>query len=317
MGQVISQEFPPAPISTEKTLPDQSGRVYLVTGATSGVGKALAGILYGANAKVYATGRSQDKADAMIANLTQATPDSRGELIYLEPDLSDLAAVKKSATEFLSKETRLDVLFNNAGVFLTPKGAPKTKQGYEIQLGTNAVGPFLFTKLLIPTLLATARQDGTAPGQVRVVWASSSFASYFSPYAGVDLDNLDYQSDRNGLVKHSSSKAANVLYYSAEFARRYGKDNVISVSVDPGNLTTELHRHSFFLFQLLVNIWLHDGIYGAYTELFAGLSPEVTLERNNAFLGPWGRFVDKRKDIHAACEAAFWQWTENQVKDYI
>lgn len=205
--------------------------MYLITGATSGVGKALSGILYGANAKVYMTGRSSEKGASSIAQLKAEHPNSHGELVYLHLDLSDLSIVKSAASEFLSRESRLHVLFNNAGVMFTPKDTPRTKQGYEVQLGTNAIGPFLFTKFLTPILLATAREEERVKsevGQIRVVWASSSFASYFAPPGGVDMSNLDYKTDRIGLVKYSSSKAANTLY-SAEFARLYGKDKLVSI----------------------------------------------------------------------------------------
>ncbi len=174
------------------------------------------------------TGRSEPRAQAALAELKDKNPGSTGRLAILPLDLSDLSTIKKSADEFLAKETRLHVLFNNAGIMFTPKGVPRTAQGHEIQLGTNAVGPFLFTKLLTPVLLSTARGPGSPPGEVRVVWLSSSFASYFAPSGGIEMDNLDYKTDRLDLVKYSASKAVNTLY-SAEFARKYGKDGIVSV----------------------------------------------------------------------------------------
>ena len=152
-------------------------------------------------------------------------PESTGQLVYLHLDLDDLSGIRKSADEFLSKEQQLNVLWNNAGLMIPPKGSA-TKQGYELQLGTNALGPFLFTRLLTPLLVSTAK---TAPaGSVRVVWLSSSVAEAFAPKGGVDLNNLDYKTEKGALHKYAVSKAANTLY-SQEFARRYDKDGIISV----------------------------------------------------------------------------------------
>lgn len=90
-------------------------QVFIVTGATSGVGEALAKILYQKNAKVYVAARSHEKAKRAIDGIKKAHPDSKGELIFLHLDLSDLSTIKQSATEFTSAETKLDVLWLNAG----------------------------------------------------------------------------------------------------------------------------------------------------------------------------------------------------------
>lgn len=145
--------------------------------------------------------------------------------MFLHLDLDDLTTIKSSADDFLSKEDRLDVLWNNAGVMVPPQGST-TKQGYEAQLGTNNVAPFLFTKLLHPILARTAKQ---APANsVRVVWVSSSVAEHLSPKGGIDFDNLDYKTDKAPWSKYGVSKAGNVLH-AAEFAKRTGAEGIISV----------------------------------------------------------------------------------------
>jgi retinol dehydrogenase 12 len=138
--------------------------VFIVTGATSGVGKALAQILYSHNAKVYLGARSQAKALEVIKQIKSQSPNSNGDAIFLYLDLEDLTTIKGSVQEFLSKEDRLDVLWNNAGV-MGPVPGLKTKQGYELQLGTNTVAPFLFTKLLIPILMHTAKKSPQDPSE--------------------------------------------------------------------------------------------------------------------------------------------------------
>jgi retinol dehydrogenase-12 len=200
-------------------------QVFIVTGGASGIGKELVQILYSHNAKVYVAARSSEKAARSIESIKTSFPSSQGELVYLHLDLDDLTTIKSSAQEFLDKEQKLDVLWNNAGVMIPPQGS-KTKQGYELQLGTNDLAPFLFTKLLTPILLKTAKES--APGAVRVVWVSSSVAEGASPKGGVDLSNLDYKKDQGAWHKYAVSKAGNILH-SKEFAKRYGSEGIISV----------------------------------------------------------------------------------------
>ncbi|PMD21370.1 NAD(P)-binding protein [Hyaloscypha hepaticicola] len=323
MGNQISQAFPPEAKLTEKNLPDQTGKVFIVTGSSSGVGKELAQILYSHNAKVYLAARSEEKTNAAIESIKAAFPNSKGEAIYLHLDLDDLTTIKASADDFLSKEDKLNVLFNNAGVMIPPQGS-KTKQGYELQLGTNNVAPFLFTKLLTPILIKTAKLE--PPGIVRVVWTSSSIAEAGSPKNGVNMDNLDYKVDKPAWHKYGVSKAGNVLH-AKEYANRYKGDGLISVALNPGNLKTPLQRHVPGWQMVLFNWILHTPIHGAYTELFAGLSPDVTQDHNGAWIIPWGRIAPIRKDLEAAGKsekeggtgvaAKFWEWTEEQVKPYL
>jgi retinol dehydrogenase 12 len=200
-------------------------QVFIVTGSSSGVGQALAQILYSHNAKVYVAVRSEEKAKKAISEIKANAPKSTGELIFLRLDLGDLTTIKRSAEEFLSKEDRLDVLWNNAGVMTPPQGS-KTAQGYELQIGTNNVAPLLFTKLLTPILIKTAK---TAPkGSVRVVWVSSSAAELSSPKNGVDMDNLDYKVDKNVWHKYGVSKASS-FYHTAEYTKLHKDDGIVSV----------------------------------------------------------------------------------------
>ena len=225
MGNTLSQVCPPAPKFTENSLDDLSGKVYIVTGSNAGVGKELARILYSRNGTVYVAARNAEKANAAIAWIKQSHPNSQGALHHLHLDLNDLEGIKPCVESFLSKEKRLDVLFNNAGVMVPPQGST-TKQGYELQLGTNCVAPFLFTKLLTPLLLQTARSSPA--GSVRVVWVSSSAAELGAPTGGVDMQNLDYKVDKWEGYKYAVSKGGNVLH-ALEFQRRYRDQGLVSV----------------------------------------------------------------------------------------
>lgn len=245
-----------------------------MTGSNTGVGKELAQILFSKNAKVYVAARSEDKANNAIEEIRQANPNSTGELAFLPLNLSDLTTIKSSAESFLAKENKLHVLFNNAGVMTPPKGS-KTTQGYELQLGVNNIGPFLFTKLLTPTLVSTAKAE--PPNTVRVIWLSSITMETGAPKSvGVPIDKLDHLIDKfPQYINYSISKAGNYLY-AVEFAKRYRADGVISIALNPGNLASDLSRHRAFLAKQFMRPMLYPPVFGAYTELFAGLSPDVT-----------------------------------------
>ena len=303
----LSQAFPPKPQFTEKDLPDLAGKVthrspsnapsigsnfsplqvYIVTGANTGIGKELAQILYSKNARVYVAARSKDKADAAITAIREAQPSSTGDLVFLSLDLADLTTIKASAQQFLDREDKLHVLFNNAGVMHPPAGS-KTKQGYELQLGVNNLGTFLFTKLLTPTLVATAKAEAGAPGSVRVVWVGSSASEMVPivPTGGVNMADIDKRAEKSNFICYALSKAGNYLQ-GAEFAQRYTADTgVVSVPLNPGNLNSDLWRTQGTLASMfLKSFFLHPSVYGAYTELFAGLSPAVTVEKS----GEWGK----------------------------
>jgi NAD(P)-dependent dehydrogenase (short-subunit alcohol dehydrogenase family) len=308
--------FPPAPGFTESSLPDLHGKVYIVTGASAGVGKELSRLLYSRNGVVYVAARSSEKASAAISWIKEAHPESKGTLHYLHLDLGDLDGIKASAEAFLKNETRLDVLFNNAGVMVPPKGTT-TKQGYELQLGTNCVAPFLFTKALTPMLIETAKKE--PKGSVRVIWVSSSAATLVAPTGGVDMDNLNYKKDVHQMTKYGISKGGNVLH-AMEFQRRYEEHGIVSVSLNPGNLKSELQRHISAFQLLILRMIMYPPVNGAYTELFAGLAPDVADLKMSEWVVPWGRIMPLRNDYYSEIgkktAKAFWEWSEKQVEQY-
>lgn len=260
------------------TYPNQ---VYVITGANTGVGKELAQMLYAKNAKVVVAARSEEKALKAIKSIESSAPKSLGVLEFLKLDLADLTTIKKSAQDFLSKENRLDVLFNNAGVMLPAEGS-KAAQGYELQLGVNNVGTFMFTKLLTPTLVATAKTQ--APGSVRVVWVSSSAAE--APVAPMPINNMeDVGKKTSNFGAYAISKAGN-YFQGTEFARRYRDAGIVSIPLNPGNLDSDLWRTQGSVMSFMLRKFiLHPPINGAYTELYAGLSPAITMEQS----GNWSK----------------------------
>ena len=126
MPPPFDQIFPPSPTFTEKHAGDQAGRVFIVTGSTSGIGHELAKMLYGLNGTVYIASRSSKKISAAIEAIKSQVRTKQGRLETLKIDLEDLASIGQSAREFLQKEDRLDVLVHNAGLMTPPPGS-KTK----------------------------------------------------------------------------------------------------------------------------------------------------------------------------------------------
>ena len=275
-----TQFFPPKPHFTEKHVPDLKGKVYIVTGSNTGIGKELARMLYAKNARVYIAARSKQKAEKAIEDMKKASPTSKGTLKFLHLDLSDLYKVKTAAQSFLAQEKKLHVLFNNAGLMATEPLA-KTAQGYEMALGVNCIGTFLFTKLLTPTLVATAKTESA--NVVRVVWLSSFGLELFAAKdVGISLDNLDYHIPVPSTERYGISKCG-AWALGVEFARRHKADGIISMPINPGNLTSELARDQPASLKIAARVLGYPPPMGACTELFAGLSPEVTMEKS----GDW------------------------------
>lgn len=340
-----TQFFPPKPQFTDKDVSDLQGKVYIVTGSNTGIGKELARMLYAKNARVYIAARSKEKADKAIEDIRRAAPASTGTLNFLYLDLSDLNKVKTAAQSFIAQEEKLHVLFNNAGLMATEPLA-KTAQGYEMSLGVNCIGTFLFTKLLTPILVATAK-TGSA-NVVRVVWLSSFGLELFAAEdVGISLDNLDYHIPKPSMERYGISKCG-AWALGVEFARRHKADGIVSMPINPGNLTSELARDQPALLKIVAKVLGYPPPMGACTELFAGLSPEVTMEKSGDWgecllslwhrvsrgsfdqltvpVIPFGRIYPLRPDLLNATRSEaeggtggaykFWEWTENQVRKY-
>ncbi|KAH6994460.1 hypothetical protein EDB82DRAFT_546081 [Fusarium venenatum] len=265
MGNTYSLMFPPKPQFTEENLEPQDGRVFIVTGGYSGIGFELCRMLYEAGGSVYIAGRSQEKGEQSIAQLKEHCPGSSGKLAFLKISLDDLESVKSAAEEFATKESRLDVLFNNAGVSMPPPGSVSA-QGYELSIATNAIGPWYFTQLLVPLLTQTAKDK--PPASVRVVWTASIVTDVALPKGGVNMkDVITPSSDPQ--VNYTNSKSGN-WYLASVLADQIGSQGVLSVCHNPGNLQTSLLRHMPLVF-------------GAYTNLWAGLSPDLQIEDGGSF----------------------------------
>ena len=322
---VYTQMFPPIPTFTEKDIPSQAGKIFMVTGGSDGVGFEIVKILYSKGAKVYIASRSQSKAEAAIKTITTLPASTPGQLSYIHLDLSDLSSVKQAAEEFASHEESLDVLWNNAamGVGALPNGS-KTKQGHETHIGTNCLGPFLLTQSLLPKLKEAAKK---APkDSVRIIWASSAVVDGVAPKGGLSVSELDSPSTNQNHT-YTISKAGNWLLAS-EFSRRVGSDGIISITMNPGNLNTNLLAGVSKVTKFLVKPLLYPAKMGAYTNLWAGLSTEIKAKDGGRYAIPWGRwhgcprrdimdgFMDK-EDGGTGVAGEFWRWCEERTKEFV
>ncbi|CEL63229.1 putative oxidoreductase C736,13 OS=Schizosaccharomyces pombe (strain 972 / ATCC 24843) GN=SPCC736.13 PE=3 SV=1 [Rhizoctonia solani AG-1 IB] len=221
MGVVYSilvETFPGAPRWSVNDIPDLSGQVVMVTGGNSGMGLELCKALLNKGAKVYMTARDREKADKAIEILKTET--SGRSPVFIQLDLADLDSVRRAAENYKSMEEELHVLYNNAGVMISPTDL-KTVNGYDLQFGTNVLGPYLFTTLLLSTLIHTAQTSPLAGGTARVINASSS-VHWVAPRGGInyaslapndkDADKIRYQMGPTSLYAQSKWASGHLSY---------------------------------------------------------------------------------------------------------
>lgn len=174
--------------------------------------------------------RSSSRVEGGIKDIAAAHPSSKGRLGSFVVDLADLETIKPAVEEFLSKEQRLDVLVLNAGVMMPPAGS-KSKQGYDLELGTNCLGHFLLTSLLSPLLRQTAQAEGATKSSsktVRVLWLTSMLAQG-SPKGGVIFDESGAPTKKlKGMENYMQSKCGDTML-AAEWAKKLSNDGIISV----------------------------------------------------------------------------------------
>ncbi|KAF7547338.1 hypothetical protein G7Z17_g7799 [Cylindrodendrum hubeiense] len=307
-SSLYTQLFPPKPTLTEENVPSQKGRVFIVTGGNSGVGYELCKILYGTGATIYMASRSQERATNAIKQITDIKPPpaTPGTLKFLPLDLNDLQ----------SEPAPSDV-----------EPFAKTVQGLESMVGMHCVATLLFTQLLEPQLRAAAAASSTS-GAVRVVWTASIAADQVPPN-GIEFELLDTGTE-DRVRNYGVSKVSSWML-SREMAQRNGKHGIVSIAQNPGNVKAGSYEGAPATLMFFMNRILHEPKFGAYTELYAGLSPEITLEHNGAYVIPWGRIRPDsecpREDVIKAMTSEeagglgygkrFWDWCEQQWQPYV
>ena len=256
-------------------VPDQSGRVAIITGANTGLGFETAAVLAAKGAHTVLAVRNLDKGNDAVARIKAASPNATVSLQQL--DLMSLDNVRKAADELRTNHDRIDLLINNAGVMYTDKGS--TKDGFETQFGTNHLGHFALTGLLLDHLLPV---DGS-----RVVTVSSVGHKI---RAKIHFDDLNLDRNYNRVVAYGQSKLANLMF-TYELARRLAAKGAptTALAAHPGGSDTELLRNmpagvrqvSEFFWQFIAQ----PPDMGALPSLRAATDPAA---KNGQYYGPDG-----------------------------
>ncbi|KAI9657463.1 MAG: hypothetical protein M1821_003145 [Bathelium mastoideum] len=325
----MSSKFQPS-----RDIPDLAGKVILVTGGqyfalhagrkrddqahetlgNTGLGKETVLQLAKHNpANIFLAARTQSKAEAAIADIKNQVPDAT--ITYLPLDLASFPSIAHAAQLFQSQSNRLDILIHNAGIMAVPFAL--TSQNHEIQFGTNHVGPFLLTRLLLPTLLSTAKEPNA---DVRIVALSSS-AHQMAPPPGIIFAQQEL-AKYGAWRRYGQSKLANILF-TRELARRYPQ--ITSVSLHPGLIQTDLfasqqETNTLVRWGMKMLWWspvFVDVPEGTRNQLWAATAPLGPKGvKSGAYYMPVGKdnggsFWHARKEKLAR---ELWDWSEAEMR---
>jgi NAD(P)-dependent dehydrogenase (short-subunit alcohol dehydrogenase family) len=260
---------------TAAAMNPQAGKTVLITGANSGIGFQAARELARHGARVLMAVRDVGKGEAARQRIVAETTQAKVEVVPL--DVASLASIRAFAGEFTASGARLDVLVNNAGVMALPK-REQTPDGFERQFGTNHLGHFALTGLLMPSLLA-------APGP-RVV----TVASLAHRNGKMEWDNLQSEKSYSPWGAYNMSKLANLLF-ARELDRRAREtgSKLLSVAVHPGVSITNIAQYGTDFKSRFVKavgrLMFQDDAMGALPTLYGATAPEV---RGGEYIGPGG-----------------------------
>jgi NAD(P)-dependent dehydrogenase (short-subunit alcohol dehydrogenase family) len=291
---------------------DLSNKVILVTGANTGIGKETVLQLAKHNpAKLYLAARTEAKARDAIKSIKTAI-SKPVDIEYLPLDLASLKSVREAAERVNASTARLDILILNAGIMAVPPG--KSESGHDIQLGTNHIGHFQLTKLLLPLLERTAAMPGS---DVRVISVSSEAYNMAPP---IDtITSTEKLAATGPWTRYGASKAANILF-AAELARRY--PTFKSVSLHPGMIKTDLYLpnqdiNSLFkyVFALFSPFVLRGVPEGAQNQLWAAAVAKREELIDGAYYTPVGKsHVGNKFANDQEGGKRLWDWTEAELK---
>jgi retinol dehydrogenase-13 len=249
------------------------GKIVIITGANTGIGKETALELVKRGGTVYMACRAMDRAHLAANDIKRVVNIDDSRLSVLHLDLSSLESVRSFVREFKQRENKLDILINNAGIAYVPYG--RTVDGFETTFGVNHLGPFLLTHLLMDLL--TAGNSGS-----RIV----NVASHAHKRCFMDINKLmPSKPDYSHFAAYCNSKLANVLF-SRELARRLGSAASV-YTLHPGVVATELFRYSSYikkftflahLFHWLTWPFLKDPWHGAQTTVYCAVDEKIASE---------------------------------------
>ncbi len=246
-------------------------KVCLVTGANAGIGKVTAQKLAEMGATVVMVCRDRQKGEAALNEIKQQNGNANLELLLA--DLSSQAEIRRLADEFKAKHTRLDVLVNNAGVYIPERTL--TVDGYETTFAVNHLAYFLLTNLLLDVL------QHSAPSRI------VSVSSEAHKYGKVEFDNLQGEREYKGIPAYSNSKLENVLF-TRELAHRLTGTKVTANCLHPGAVATSIFRNTPKPIEWLIKLFTMNPEKGAETSVYLASSPDLE--------GVTGKYFEKKKE---------------------
>ncbi|KAF1851930.1 retinol dehydrogenase 12 [Cucurbitaria berberidis CBS 394.84] len=302
----------------ERDIGSLEGKIVLVTGGNAGLGKQTVAYLSSHKPeRIYLAARTASKARDAIADIRSTVPNAC-EIVHLPLDLSSFSSVAEAAATFKARESRLDILINNAGIMACPYDT--TKEGYEIQLGTNHMGHALLTRLLLPTMLDTAKHPGA---DVRIITLSST-GHYITVPGGMSFDQQGLEQEKTWR-RYGNSKLANLLY-ARELAVRYPQ--ITSVSLHPGVILTDLFQSMRTNVFLKIGMWMYGiiglvlpGHYktpkgGALNSTWCATTRKEDLV-NGAWYKPVGVLNGGSKWARdEGLQKKLWEWTETELEKH-
>ncbi|MBB3605114.1 NAD(P)-dependent dehydrogenase (short-subunit alcohol dehydrogenase family) [Mycolicibacterium sp. BK556] len=285
---------------TANDIPNQTGRTAVITGANTGLGYETARALVSKGARVVLAVRNLDKGKAAADLIARRYPGA--DVAVQELDLTSLESVRAAADELKAGHDRIDLLINNAGVMMTPKQT--TQDGFELQFGTNHLGHFALTGLLLDRLLAT-------PGS-RVVTVSSNGHRFGS----INFDDLQSERSYSRAGAYGQAKLANLLF-TYELQKRLAGTDTIATAAHPGSSATELGRNLPKAIEWGFGLTVQDAEMGALPTLRAATDPGV---RGGQYYGPGGILqmrgypklvTSNKKSYDVKTQQRLWQVSED------
>jgi len=293
---------------TANNIPDMTGKVIIITGANSGLGFESSIALAGKGAKIVLACRNVQKAKAALADLKKSVRGANAEIMPL--DLASQKSIHTFAEAFKAKYDRLDILLNNAGIMQVPYGT--TEDGFERQFGTNHLGHFALTGLLIDLIKKTPN--------ARVVTMSSGAHTM----ASMDFSNLQYDGGKgySSMTAYGRSKLANLLF-TYELQRRFEGENIdaIALAAHPGGANTNLNSHlnkSLMnkITKPIMDSMMQSAAMGALPSLRAATDPKA---KGGQYYGPGGFMGNSgypviakssKRSHNATIQSNLWQISE-------
>ena len=274
------------------------GKICLITGATSGIGRATAMALAKMGADIVVTTRDERRGAETKKGLVERTGNESIDVLFC--DLSSLQSVKDCSDRFRSAHDRLDVLINNAGIWERRRSL--SKDGIELTFAVNHIAPFLMTNLLLDILRRSAPS--------RVISVSSSLHG-----GTIDFDDIGFERRFSGMMAYRQSKLADMLFIK-ELSRRLEGSSVTANCLMPGMVSTGLARNSMWINRAVFRAFGSSPEKGARTAVYLASSPDVEKTSGECFARC--RIAKTSEESNdPALAKRFWEFSEGYVRKWM